>query len=57
MQNSDQACPFFRWLDNNTCPCGHATAPIVWEWFKRPSDKAMAARNERDVAHAMEAKA
>ena len=57
MQNSSQACSFFKWLDNNICPCDRATAPIVWERFTRPSDKAMTTRNERDVAHAMEAKA
>ncbi|KAL4596328.1 hypothetical protein ACB092_12G156700 [Castanea dentata] len=57
MHDSDQACTFFKWLDKNTCPRGRATAPLMWERFTRLSDEAMAARNERDVAHAMEAEA
>nr|POE72696.1 hypothetical protein CFP56_18695 [Quercus suber]POE72698.1 hypothetical protein CFP56_18697 [Quercus suber] len=55
MQDFDQACKFFKWLDKNTCPCGRATAPLVWERFTRLVDEATTAKNERDVAHAMEA--
>ena len=57
MQNSDQACPFFRWLDNNTCPCGRATTPIVWERFTRLAVEAEAVKIERDNTRQMEIKA
>ena len=57
MQDSNQACTFFRWLDNNTCPCGRATPPIAWERFTRLVVEVEAAKNERDVVHAMETKA
>ena len=57
MQDSDQACKFFKWLDNNTCPRGRATAPIVHERFTRYKAEAVATRNERDEAYAREAKA
>ena len=57
IQDSNQACTFFRWLDNNTCPCGHATPPIAWERFTRLVVEVEAAKNERDVVHAMETKA
>ena len=57
IQDSNQACKFFRWLDKNTCPRGHATAPIVWERFTRLAIEVEATKNERDVVHAMEAKA
>ena len=57
MQDSDQACKFFKWLDKNTCLCGHATAPLVHETFARYKAEAAVARNERDEAHAKEAKA
>ena len=57
MQVSDQACKFFKWLDKNICPCGHATAPLVHERLARYKAKAAAARNKRDEAHAREAKA
>ena len=55
MQDSNQACKFFKWLDKNTCPRGRATAPLVHERFTRYKAEAAAARNERDEAHAMEA--
>ena len=55
MQDSNQACKFFKWLDKNTCPHGRATAPLVHERFTRYKAKAVAARNERDEAHTMEA--
>ena len=57
MQDSDQACKFFKWLDKNTCPRGHATAPLVHERFTRYKAEAVAARNERDEAHAREVEA
>ena len=57
MQDSDHACKFFKWLDKNTCPRGHATTPLVHERFTRYKAKAAATRNERDEAHAMEAEA
>ena len=57
MQDSNQACKFFRWFDKNTSPCGRATAPIAWERFTRLAVEAEATKNERDVVHAMEAKA
>ena len=41
-------------MDKNTCPRGHATAPLVHERFTRYKVEAAAARNERDEAHAME---
>ena len=46
-----------KWLDKNTCPCGRATAPLVHERFTRYKAEAVAARNERDEAHAREAEA
>ena len=55
MQDSNQACKFFKWLDKNTCPRGRATAPLVHERFTRYKVEAVAARNERDEAHTMEA--
>ena len=55
MQDSNQACKFFKWLDKNTCPYSRATAPLVHERFTRYEVEAAAARNERDEAHAMEA--
>nr|POF18811.1 hypothetical protein CFP56_51656 [Quercus suber]POF18815.1 hypothetical protein CFP56_51660 [Quercus suber] len=57
MQDSDQTCKFFRWLDKNTCPRGRATAPLVHERFARYKANAVAARNERDEAYAREAEA
>ena len=57
MQDSDQACKFFKWLDKNTCPRGRATAPLVHERFTWYKAEAVAARNERDEAHAREAEA
>ncbi|KAK9986955.1 hypothetical protein SO802_031906 [Lithocarpus litseifolius] len=51
--DSNQACKFFKWLDKNTCPRDCATAPIVHERFMRYKAEAVAARNERDEAHAM----
>ena len=42
-------------MDKNTCPRGHATAPLVHERFTRYKAEAAATRNERDEAHAMEA--
>ena len=57
MQDSDQAYKFFKWLDKNTCPCDCAIAPLVWERFTRLADEATTAKNERDVAHAMEVEA
>ena len=44
-------------MDKNTCPRGHATAPLVRERFTRYKVEAVAARNERDEAHAREAEA
>ena len=44
-------------MDKNTCPRGRATAPLVHERFTRYKAEAAAVRNERDEAHAMEAKA
>ena len=55
IQDSNQACKFFKWLDKNTCSRGRATAPLVHERFTRYKAEAAAARNERDKAHAMEA--
>ena len=57
MQDSDQACKFFKWLDKNTCPRGRAIAPLVHERFTRYKAETVAARNERDEAHAREAEA
>ena len=57
MQDFDQAYKFFKWLDKNTCPCDCAIAPLVWERFTRLADEAATAKNERDVAHAMEVEA
>ena len=57
MQDSNQACKFFKWLDKNTCPRGRATAPLVHERFARYKADAVAARNERDEAYAREAEA
>ncbi|KAL0004994.1 hypothetical protein SO802_012555 [Lithocarpus litseifolius] len=57
MDDSDQACKFFKWLDKNTCPRGRATTPLVHERFTRYKAEAVAARNKRDEAHAREAKA
>ena len=57
MQDSKQACKFFKWLDKNTCPRGRATTPLVHERFTRYKAEAVAARNERDGAHAREAEA
>nr|POE66606.1 hypothetical protein CFP56_32814 [Quercus suber] len=57
MQDSDQACKFFKWLDKNTCPRGRATALVVHERFTRYKAEAAAVRNERDEAHAMEVEA
>ena len=57
MQDFDQAYKFFKWLDKNTCPCDCAIAPLVWEMFTRLADEAATAKNERDVAHAMEVEA
>ncbi|KAL0010096.1 hypothetical protein SO802_005204 [Lithocarpus litseifolius] len=53
--DSVQACNFFKWLDNNTCPRGRATAPLVHERFRRYKAEAVAARNERDEAYVREA--
>ena len=44
-------------MDKNTCPRGRATAPLVHEKFARYKAEAIAARNERDEAHAREAEA
>ena len=55
MQDSNQVCKFFKWLDKNTCPRGRATTPLVHERFTRYKAEAAAIRNERDKAHAMEA--
>ena len=55
MQDSNQACKFFKWLDKNTCPHGRATAPLVHERLTRYKAEVVAARNERDEAHAREA--
>lgn len=52
MWDSDQACKFFKWMDKNTCPCGHAMTPVVHERFTRYRAEAPVARNERDEAHA-----
>jgi len=57
LQDSNQACKFFRWLDKGPCPCGRATAPIVWERFTRLAAEAEAAKNERDNVRWMETKA
>ena len=57
MQDSDEACKFFKWLDKSTCPCGRATAPLVHERFTQYKADAVAARNERDEAHAREVEA
>ena len=57
MQDSDEACKFFKWLDKNTCPSGRATAPLVHERFTQYKAEAVAARNERDEAHAREVEA
>ena len=57
MQDFDQACKFFKWLDKNTCPRGRATTPLVHERFTRYKVEVVAARNERDEAHAREAEA
>ncbi|KAK7827033.1 hypothetical protein CFP56_031388 [Quercus suber] len=57
ISDSDQSCKFFRWLDKNTCPRGRATAPLVHKRFARYKADAIAARNERDEAYAMEAEA
>ena len=57
MQDSDEACKFFKWLDKNTCPRGRATAPLVHERFTQYKAEAVAARNERDEAHAREVEA
>ena len=57
MQDSDQACKFFKWLDKNTCPRGHATVPLVHERFTWYKAEAVATRNERDEAHARETEA
>ena len=57
MQDANQACKFFKWLDKNTCPRGCATAPLVHERFTRYKVEVVAARNERDEAHAREAEA
>ena len=57
MQDSGQACKFFKWLDKNTYPRDRATTPLVWERFTRLADEAVAAKNERDVAHAIKAEA
>ena len=57
MQDSNQACKFFKWLDKNTCPRGRAIAPLVHERFTRYKAEAVAARNERDEAHAREEEA
>uniref|UniRef100_A0A7N2LIW6 Uncharacterized protein n=2 Tax=Quercus lobata TaxID=97700 RepID=A0A7N2LIW6_QUELO len=40
-----------------TCPRGCATTPLVHERFTRYKAEAIAARNERNEAHAREAKA
>ncbi|KAL0016516.1 hypothetical protein SO802_003585 [Lithocarpus litseifolius] len=55
--DSDQACKFFKWLDKNTCPRGHATTPLVHKRFARYKAEAIATRKERDKAHAREAEA
>ena len=55
MQDSNQACKFFKWLDKNTFPRGPVTAPLVHKRFTRYKAEAAAARNERDETHAMEA--
>ena len=57
MQDSNQACKFFKWLDKNTWPHGRATAPLVHERFTRYKAETVAARNERDGAYAREAEA
>ena len=57
MQDFDQACKFFKWLDKNTCPRGRATAPLVCDRFTRYKAEAVTARNEGDEAHAMEVEA
>ena len=57
MQDADQACKFFKWLDKNTCQRGRATTPLVHERFTRYKAEAVAARNKRDEAHAREAEA
>ncbi|KAK9994651.1 hypothetical protein SO802_024354 [Lithocarpus litseifolius] len=44
-------------FDKNTCPRGRATTPLVHERFTRYKAKAVAVRNERDEAHAMEVEA
>ena len=44
-------------MDKNTCPRGHAIAPLVHERFTRYKAEAVAARSERDEAHAREAEA
>ena len=57
MQDSDQACKFFKWLDKNTCLRGRATTLFVRERFTRYKAEVVAARNERDEAHVREAEA
>ena len=57
MQDADQACKFFKWLDKNTCPHGRATTPLVHEMFTQYKAAVVAIRNENDEAHAREAEA
>ena len=53
VQGDDRACKFFKWLDNNTCMRGTATASIVLAKFRRLEHKVELANEELKQARAM----
>ena len=53
VQDDDHACKFFKWLDNNTCMRGAATASIVLAKFRRLEHKVELANKELKQARAM----
>ena len=57
LQDSNQACKFFKWLDKDPYPRGRAIALIVWERFTRLAVEAKAVKIERDNARQMEIEA
>ena len=52
LQDDDQHCKFFRWLDNNTCKRGTETTPIVIAKFRRLENEAMLATKGEKEARA-----
>ena len=53
LQDSDQLCKSFKWLDGRTCRHGVETAPIVIAKFTRLKAEAAIAENNETEAHAL----